>query len=67
MISASQKTNSNKRKNLLLENELKKIQTLNAIYHRGKSHFEEDDTQNYLVFLPMYRCVMGVVNILIIF
>ena len=24
-------------------------------YFRGKSHFEEDGTQNYLVFQPMYR------------
>ena len=25
-----------------------------------KSHFEEDDTQNYLVFLPVYRYSSGV-------
>ena len=26
-----------------------------SIYYRGKSHFEEDGTQNYLVFQPMQR------------
>ena len=26
-----------------------------AAYFRGKSHFEEDGTQNFLVFQPMYR------------
>ena len=24
-------------------------------YFRGKGHFEEDGTQNYLVFQPIYR------------
>ena len=31
------------------------MQVFDSIYFRGKSHFEEDDTQNYLVFEPMYR------------
>ena len=39
----------------MVENELKKLQKFNAAYFRGKSHFEEDGTQNYLVFQPMYR------------
>ena len=26
-----------------------------SIYFRGKSHFEEAGTQNYVVFQPMYR------------
>ena len=34
---------------------MKKLQTFDSIYFRGKSHFEEDGTQNYLVFQPMYR------------
>ena len=40
---------------MLVENELKKLKTFDATYFRGKSHFEEDGTQNYLVFQPMYR------------
>ena len=34
---------------------MKKLQTFDSIYFWGKSHFEEDNTQNYLVFQPMYR------------
>ena len=40
---------------MLVENELKKLQKFDTAYFRGKSHFEEDGTQNYLVFQPMYR------------
>ena len=41
------KTNSNKTKHLLVENEFKKLQTFDSIYFRGESHFEEDGTQKY--------------------
>ena len=51
----SDRVTKNKTKYLLVENELKKLQNFDAAYFRGKSHFEEDDTQNYLVFQPMYR------------
>ena len=34
---------------------MKKLQTFDSIYFRGKSHFEEDGTQNDLVFQPMCR------------
>ena len=41
----------NKTKNLLVENELKRLKTFDSSYFIGKSHFkEEDGTQNYLVF-----------------
>ena len=53
--SLNQKINSNKTKHLLVENEFKKLQTCDSIYFRGKSHFEEGGTQNYLVFQSMYR------------
>ena len=51
----SKRITSNKTKHLLVENELKKLKTFDFSYFRGKSHFEEDGTQNYLVFQPMYR------------
>ena len=51
----SDRVTKNKTKYLLVENELKKLQRFAAAYFRGKSHFEEDGTQNYLVFQPMYR------------
>ena len=40
----------------ITSNELKKkLKTIDLSYFRGKSHFEEDGTQNYLVFQPMHR------------
>ena len=40
-------------KHLLVEHELKELQKFNVAYFRGKSHFEDDGTQNYLVFQPI--------------
>ena len=51
----SERITKNKTKYLLVENELIKLQKFDAAYFRGKSHFEEDGTQNYLVFQPIYR------------
>ena len=44
-----------KNKHLLVENELKKLKTFDSSYFISKSHFIEDDAQNYLVFHPMCR------------
>ena len=55
LSSLNRKITSNKTKHLLVENELKKLKTFDSSYFIGKSHFEEDGTQNYLVFQPMYR------------
>ena len=51
----SDRVTKTKTKYLLVENELKKLQKFNAAYFRDKSHFEEDGTQNYLLFQPKYR------------
>ena len=40
---------------MLVKNELKKLHKFDSNYFRGKSHFEEDATQNYLVFQLMHR------------
>ena len=40
---------------MLVENELKKLKTFDSSYFIGKSHFEEDGTQNYLVLQPVTR------------
>ena len=48
-------------KHLLVEKELKKLQKRDSIYFRGKSHFEEDGTQNYLVLI-MSKYFKRVVN-----
>ena len=50
-----EKNTASKTKHLLVENELKKLKNFSSIYFRGKSHFEEDGTQNYLVFQPIQR------------
>ena len=42
---------------------MKKLGTFDSIYFRGKSHFEEDGTQNYLVFQPMYRYFRRIVGV----
>ena len=55
LSSLNRKITSNKSKHLLVENELKKLKIFGLSYFIGKSHFEEDGTQNYLVFQPMYR------------
>ena len=34
---------------------MKKVKTFDSSYFISKSHFEEDSTQNYLVFQPMTR------------
>ena len=36
-------------------NELKKLKTFDLSYFRGKSRFDEDGAQNYLVFQPINR------------
>ena len=55
LSSLNKKITANKSKHLLVENELEKLKTFDSIYFIGKSHFEEDSTQNYLLFQPMYR------------
>ena len=47
---------------LLVENKLNKWKTFDLSYFIGKSHFEEDGTQNYLVFQPMYRYFKMITN-----
>ena len=40
----------------LLKMNWKKLKTFDSFWsHLEESHFEEDDTQNYLVFRPIYR------------
>ena len=60
--SLNQKNYSNKSKHLLVENELKILKTFDLSYLKGKNNFEEDSTQNYLVFQPMYRYFKSITN-----
>ena len=54
LSSLNRKITQNKSKLLPVENELNKLKTFDSSYFIGKSHFEEDSTQNYLVFQPLY-------------
>ena len=55
LSSPNRKITKNKSKHLLVENELKKLKSFYSSYFVGKSHFEEDCVQNYLVFKPTVR------------
>ena len=46
LSSLNRKITANKTKNLLVENELNQLKTFDSSYFIGKSHFEEDGTQN---------------------
>ena len=37
-----------------IENKLKKLEKFDSSYFKGRSHFGEDGTQNYLVFQSIY-------------
>ena len=54
---------SNKTRHLIIENEPKKLKIFDLSYFKGKDHFEEDSSQNYLVFQPMYRFFKRVASI----
>ena len=47
---------------MFVENELKKLETFDLLYFWGKIHFEDDGTQNYLVFRPMHRYFRRIVG-----
>ena len=51
----NKKTTSNKTKHLIVENELKKLETFDSICFCGKSHFEDDGIENYLIFQAVSR------------
>ena len=55
LSSLNGKATSNKTKHLLVENELNKLETFDLSYFTGKSHFDEDGTQNYLIFQPLNK------------
>ena len=55
LSSLNRKITSNKTKHVLVENELNKLKTFDSGYFIGKSYFEEDGTQSYLVFQPLNK------------
>ena len=51
---------------MLVQNEWNKLKTFDSSYFIGKSRFEEDGTQNYLVFQPIHKYFKLVTNTLFI-
>ena len=51
----NRKITENKSKRLLIKDELNKRKTFDSSYFIGKGHFEENGTQNYLVFQLIFR------------
>ena len=47
---------------MLVKDKLDKLKTFDLSDFIGKSNFDEDGTQNYLVFQPMYRYFKLITN-----
>ena len=62
LLTLNRKITQNKTKRLLVENELNKLNTFNSSYFIGKSHFDEDGRQNYLVFQPINKYFKVITN-----
>ena len=62
MSTLNRKITQNKKKHLFVENELNKLKIFDSSYFIGKSHFEEDGVQNYLVFQPIIRYFKIIAN-----
>ena len=54
LSSINRKLTSNKSKNLLVENKLKKLKRFDSSYFIGTGYFEEVGTQNYLANLQIF-------------
>ena len=55
LSSLNKKITKNKTDHLIVKNKQNKLKDFDTSYLIGKSHFEEDGVQNYLIFQPMYK------------
>ena len=62
LSSRNRKITKNKTDHLILKNELNKLKAFDSSYFIGKSHFEEDGVQNYLVFQPLNKYFKVITN-----
>ena len=62
LLGRNRKITQNKAKHLLVENELNELKTFDSSYFIGKSHFDEDGTQNYLIFQPLNKYFKLIIN-----
>ena len=58
----NRKITENKTENVIIKNQLNKLKTFDSSYFICKSHFEEDSTQNYLVFQPINKYFKVITN-----
>ena len=58
LSSLNRKITKNKIDQLLVQNDFKKLKTFDSSYFIGKSHFEEDGVQNYLIFQPLSKYLL---------
>ena len=58
----NRKITEKKPKNILAEYELNNLKTFDSSYFIGKSHFEDDGMQNYLVFQPLNKYFKVIAN-----
>ena len=49
----NKKVTSNKTKNLLVENDLKELQTFESSFFIGRTYFNNDRAQLFLIFQPI--------------
>ena len=62
LSSLNSKITQSKTKHLLVENESNKLKTFDSSYFIGKSYFDEDGTQNYLVFQSINKYFKVITN-----
>ena len=62
LLSLNRKITQNKTKHLLVENELNKLKTFDSSHFIGKSHFDEDGTQNYLAYQTIHKYFTVITN-----
>ena len=55
LSSLNRKIVSDKAKDLVIENKLKKLKAFDSNYYNGKNYFDEDGIQNYLVFQSILK------------
>ena len=58
----TEKITENKTGYLLAKNELNKLKTFDSSYFIGKSHFEEEGKQNYLVSQTLHKYFKVITN-----
>ena len=68
LSSLNRKITSNKTRHVLVKNKSNKLKTFDSSYFIGKSHFDEDGTQNYVVFqllMKFFKLITNTLSVLL--